>query len=166
MRSNLTATGLDLHTRTDTENEFHKLARLKRWTPVLTCGTPGDLSVSYTTQLGEAVRVRRLVTVSFFIVTSAFTWTTASGSWEITGLPYTASTDTNDSGMRWCGSMNYAGITKASYTGFVPTITAGDNFIKFVASGSAQSDVFLAAADMPTGGMVILNGSLTFRVRG
>lgn len=165
MKTNLRHPNLDSRDRLDVENEFSKLAAVTRWTPVLTFGTKGDLSVSYTTKLGDLIRTKSGITASFFIVTSAFSFSTASGNLQITGLPYTASLASADSGMRWVGSMNYGGITKSSYTTFVPTITAGSNVIQFTGSGSGQTNVFLTTSDVPTGGSVVLNGTLSFRIR-
>lgn len=56
------------------------------WTPVFTCATPGDLSVSYGTRTADYTRVGRLV---FINMTMNFTptYTTASGNISITGLP-------------------------------------------------------------------------------
>lgn len=149
----------------DIEDEFNKIGLVKRWTPVLTYATPGNLSVGYAVQMGDLVRTKDGITASFFIQTNAYSFTTASGALEITGLPYTASTLSDDSGMTWVGSMNFNGITKANYTQFVPTIAAGSNIVKVIASGSGQTEAFLAAADVPTGGTVILNGTLFFRIR-
>jgi hypothetical protein len=59
------------------------------FTPVLTAGTPGNLSVTYGTQTGYYTKIGNLVTVVINITTTAFTWTTASGQAIITGLPFT-----------------------------------------------------------------------------
>jgi len=58
------------------------------WTPTLTFATPGDVSVSYTTQLGAYTRIGQWVTASFVIVTSTFTHTTAADSLYIGGFPF------------------------------------------------------------------------------
>lgn len=149
----------------DLEEEFNKIGSVKRWTPVLTFTTPGDVSVGYTAQAGDLIRTRDEVMATFNIVTSSFTHTTASGSLNITGLPYTASTLSADSGFAWLGDMFFSGITKAGYTQIVPAIVAGDNTITLVASGSAKTVDPVMAADMPTGGSVILKGSIHFRIR-
>jgi hypothetical protein len=38
------------------------------WTPVFTCGTPGDLSVAYSTQLGQYTKIGNVVTLSCNLV--------------------------------------------------------------------------------------------------
>jgi hypothetical protein len=60
------------------------------WTPTLTFATPGNLSVSYSVRGGHYTKVGRLVTCELYIVTSAFTHTTAAGLLSVTGLPFTS----------------------------------------------------------------------------
>lgn len=59
------------------------------FTPVPTFATPGDLTVTYTSQVGQYTRVGQLVFISIRL---AFTplYTTASGDFQITGLPFTS----------------------------------------------------------------------------
>lgn len=61
------------------------------WTPVFTFATPGDLSVSYTQQLGYYTRVGNRVDYKFNL-TFTPTFTTSSGNINITGLPFTVNT--------------------------------------------------------------------------
>lgn len=130
------------------------------WTPVLTFDTPGNLSVSYTTQLGFYTKTGNVVNVWFNVVTSAFTHTTASGNLKLTGLPFTSNSDT---GSLCYGSLNWQGITKASYTDIAPRVLAADAQIFFVAAGSAQSVSNIAFGDTPTAGTIILRGHLCYR---
>lgn len=59
------------------------------WTPALTASTPGDLSVTYSTQLGTYTKVGNFITLTFAITTTNFTHTTASGYIRISGVPFT-----------------------------------------------------------------------------
>lgn len=129
------------------------------WTPTLTFTTAGDLSVSYTTRVGSYVKVGRKVTVWFSLVTSTFTHTTASGSLRITGLPYAAQ---SNAGFGYEGTMGFQGITKASYTQMNPLVANAASQITFDASGTAQSYSTISSADVPTGGTVKLQGSVTY----
>ena len=150
----------------DIEDEFNKIGVVKRWTPVLTFATPGNLAVSYTTAVADYIRMREWVTANFRIITSAFTWTTSSGNLQITGLPYTASSSSNDTNYVWQGGgLVFGGVTKASYTQFVPQVSAGSNVILIAASGSGQAPANLVAADLPSGGSVVLSGSVSFRLK-
>ncbi|HEY6028804.1 MAG TPA: hypothetical protein VIV09_18085 [Pseudolabrys sp.] len=131
------------------------------WTPVLTFSTPGDLSITYSVQYGSYTKVGRIVVVEFAIVTSAFTFTTASGICGISGLPFAAS---SDSGYQAIGTLVWGGITKASYTSVQPAILAASSAMNLDALGSGQTPAIVAAADMPTGGTIRLRGTVTYHI--
>jgi hypothetical protein len=131
------------------------------WTPVLTFVTPGDLSVTYSTQVGSYTKIGRIVHLTFQIVTSAFTHTTASGNLNITGIPFASS---NTTSVTHQGALVWQGITKASYTDIAPRLVSNSSTIDLMASGSGQAASNVAAADMPTGGTVSLSASLTYRI--
>lgn len=131
------------------------------WTPTLTFATPGNLAVGYTVQIGFYTRVGNLVTAGFLVTTSSFTHTTASGAVQITGLPFTTA---NVSNQNVYGPAFWQGITKASYTNVMCRIAANSNIIDFGIAGSGQTGTLVAAADMPTGGSVVLHGTLAFKV--
>jgi len=58
------------------------------WTPVITFATPGDVSVTYSTQTGRYIKVGRIVQIWSQLTTSAFTHTTSSGALRVTGIPF------------------------------------------------------------------------------
>mgnify|MGYP000443961182 CR=1 FL=1 len=126
------------------------------WTPVVTFATPGDLSVAYSAQIGHYTKIGRLVYVEFNVVTSTFTHTTASGNLTVTGLPFTSS------GTNRCCGLNWSGITKAGYTSVVSLLGTGATSFIFSASGSGVAASNVAVADVPTGGTVILRGTLIY----
>lgn len=129
------------------------------WTPVLTYATPGDLNVVYSAQVGRALRIGRQVWLFFRIITSTFTHTTSAGALQITGVPYTSA---NITGVDPPGVVRWQGITKAGYTQVNAYIDPNTTKVVFDASASASGLAAIAAADMPTGGTVILIGSLTY----
>jgi len=133
------------------------------WTPVLTATTPGDLVVAYTTQLGFYTRVGRLVTISFNIQTSTFTRTTAAGNATITGLPFTSS---STAGSFPIGTLAAQGILKANYTqiGCLPGVNATSMTLPASAPASNQNLGSVAITDMPSGGLIILRGSVSYIV--
>lgn len=131
------------------------------WTPVLSFDTVGNLSVTYTTQLGWYTKIGNTVTVWFNVLTSAFTHTTSAGNLRLTSLPFTASADA--SGFYY-GTLSWQGITKAGYTQIVPRVTPSDSQVYFIASGSAQAVSAVAFGDVPTGGTVLIRGALQYRV--
>lgn len=129
------------------------------WTPVLTFVTPGNLSVTYSVQLGYYIKIGKLVMVSWQISTSAFTHTTANGALNITGLPFTH----ENFGISSRGIGSIGGVTKATYTQFLFTIATNSAIIGGLAGGSGVAPAAIDAADMPTGGTVALGGTIMFR---
>lgn len=130
------------------------------WTPVLTFATPGDLSVSYSLQAGDYIKIGSLVIANFAIATSAFTFTTATGNLKITGAPYPNDMATN---LQADGALAWGGITKTNYTQVCAQINTGGTDIFFVASGSGQAQSIVSASDTPTGGTVVLRGCLAYK---
>jgi hypothetical protein len=129
------------------------------WTPVLTFATPGDLAVTYSTRVGTFTKIGRVVIATFRLNTTAFTYTTASGVLEITGLPYTAA---NVANAIWGGWLVFGGVTKAGYTEFDANVSANASLISVVGSGSGVAPSNVTAADMPSGGSVILRGAVIY----
>jgi hypothetical protein len=128
------------------------------WTPTLTFATPGDLSITYSVRTGTYTKIGRRVFLDFHVQTSAFTHTTASGNSRIDGYPYTPTTSQiSEHAVRW------AGITKANYT-HVYVQSGGSGNPGLFASGSGVASSAVSAADMPTGGSVLIVGSPAFNV--
>lgn len=129
--------------------------------PEITFATPGDLAVTYASRVGKYIKGRDgVVRFWFNIETSAFTHTTASGQLRVSNLPRTAE---NTTGMYSTGTVQWQGITKASYTQITPRIDPNTAYIQFQASGSGQALSDVTAANMPTGGPVVLRGMIEFR---
>jgi hypothetical protein len=128
------------------------------WTPVLSFATPGDLAVTYATQVGKVTKIGRLVFAHFEIVTSAFTHTTASGALRVTGLPYVSGAD----GQTLSGGLEWRGITKASFTQITARVGPNANQVVFRASGSGQTPGDVVVADVPTAGTVRLIGTVIY----
>ena len=129
------------------------------WTPAFTFATPGDVAITYGVQIGTYTKVGRMITVAFRITTSAFTWTTASGALQITGIPFASRTLTN---MRWHNPCSFNGITKVLYTQFQLQLNSASSTIVANMSGSGQSQSGVNAADLPTGGTPFFSGILTY----
>ncbi len=130
------------------------------WTPALTFAAPGDLNVAYSAQDGTYVKIGNLVFATFQISTSTFTHSTSSGDCQITGLPFTSANETGNSAS---GVMRWAGIDKTSYDDVVLYVGQNQNLSTLRASGQAQSTTTITAGDMPSGGPVILIGSIVYR---
>lgn len=129
------------------------------FTPEITFDTPGDLSVTYSTQIGRYQRFGNAVTVEIVLITSTFTWSTSSGYLRISGLPFAANSLSNfNQGL----ALRYQGITKAGYTQFTPTVLYGQTYMYIAASASASSTTSIQASEVPSGGSVILQISGTY----
>lgn len=130
-------------------------------TPTLTFATPGNLSVAYTAQESSYVKIGSMVFYNFWIQTSSFTHTTASGALQITGLPFATYNGIN---VYYTGSLTWSGITKTNYTQVTPQIVyGGASTITFYASGSGQGYSNVTASDCPSGGTIVLYGNIAYR---
>lgn len=120
------------------------------WTPTISFQTPGDLSVTYSNQVGSYTKIGNRVALQGFITTSAFTHTTASGYFYISGLPFSGTTTTYHQNF---GAINFGGVTKAGYTQFNPSIESGfPNGITIYCCGSGVGSSSVGAGDIPSGG--------------
>ena len=129
------------------------------WTPALTFATPGNLAVSYTAQLGRWLKVGKKVTAHFEISTSAFTYTTASGSLLLTNLPFVP-----EAAYSYAASIGiFSGFTDATRPHLGAVVSPGISQLLFYLSGSglAQSNV-VAGAQVPTAGTVLIYGDITY----
>ncbi len=100
--------------------------------------------------------------MQFDIATSGFTFTTASGFLEITGLPFTSQ---NITGLVYRGPISFGGVNKASYSQLNLNMAANASVFLVNASGMGQAPTPITAADMPTGGSVILVGEIVITVQ-
>lgn len=101
------------------------------FTPVLTCVTPGDLSVSYSVQSGGYTKIGDTLVSTVRLVCTP-TFTTASGQLRITGMPFTAA------GVP--GYVTLGNVEKLAFTRAQP----------FVQSAAAQTFLSFRSGD-PTG---------------
>jgi hypothetical protein len=133
------------------------------WTPTLSFVTPGNLVIAYSSQIGTYHLIDDYVIAHFTLVTSTFTHTTASGNAVLSGMPYSAAA--TPAGHHWGGEMIlWQGVTKANYTQLSTRLSAGSGTSgRITCSGSGQTGTTITAADMPTGGSVILQGVFRYQ---
>jgi hypothetical protein len=129
------------------------------WTPVVTFAVPGDLSVAYSIQNGFYTKIGREVFIRFSIATSSFTHTTASGSLQVTGLPYTSDSASNSFSSSAIGS--WQGITKANYAQLAGVVSPSSSLITFQLSAQGQTTATVTQVEAPTASALQLffNGS-------
>ncbi len=119
------------------------------WTPSFSFTTPGDLSATYSAQVGRYTRTGNRVTASAYVVTSAFTHSTASGAFVINGLPYTSTSTSNYFNV---GACQYGGVTAATTPHIVGRVDPNTSRIGFIASGSGAANVNIGVTQVPSGG--------------
>ena len=132
------------------------------WTPVIAFSTVGNSSIVLSLAVGTYVKVGALVTAHYTIRTSTFTHTTASGSLQLTGVPYSyfaggAGQNTGNALAR------FGGITKANFTQVGLLIPNGGATATFSINGEGQAYTTVAAGDMPSAGTVDLTGTIVYR---
>lgn len=131
------------------------------WTPVLTFSTPGNVSVTYTRQLGHYTKIGNKVFATVNVVTSAFTHTTASGEARITGLPFTSNAT---AGVANVSGVRFTGYTSAGNTYVVTNINESTTYISFLAAGSGSAGGALTTGELPTGGTIVIRSSCSYIV--
>lgn len=133
------------------------------FTPVFTCATPGDLSVSYANQTGVYTKIGNQVTVN---VRCQFTptFSTASGEIRFSGLPFSVSA-VNSIG--WSGaisSMTGGFSWPASTSNIAILAAAGGAFCNVQASGSAVNTSALQMSGLTTGVQYQIVFTVTYRI--
>jgi hypothetical protein len=126
------------------------------FTPVLTCGTPGNLAITYGTQAGFYTKIGRLVTVHIEIGTATFTHTTASSLVFITGLPFVPAQ------ANFAAFSSWGGFTSANYTFLGAQISSTVSNVYVNKSGSGQAFTVALITDFPTGGTVQLYSNFSY----
>jgi len=128
------------------------------WTPVITAATPGNLAVTYSTQSGKYTKIGNAVTVTFYVATTAFTYSTASGLIYVTGLPYAAGTT------MFSAVPFFQGYTSVTYPILGVQMSGTLSNVYFTKSASGQAPTNALITDFPTAGTVQLTGSFTYYV--
>jgi hypothetical protein len=128
------------------------------FTPVVTFATPGNLSVVYSVQTGFYSRIGNIVT-AFISLSFTPTFTTASGSFQITGLPFTINASITPYGaVSIVGSGVPAGTTNNVIQG-----SPGSTSASIVAAGVAAQSLW-TTTQFTTGVAAICNATLVYLV--
>lgn len=132
------------------------------YTPVVSFGTPGDLSVSYSTQVGSYSRNGNIVVYNFALVFTP-TYTTSSGVLTIS-LPITA----GSAAQGWVGSLGNSGGANATYpagrTMVVSNIDPSNSILYLRASGTGVDSSNMQIANFTSGLQYTISGSITYAV--
>lgn len=131
------------------------------WTPTLGFATPGDENIVLSVAFGSYTRIGDLVTVFFNIGTSTFTHSTASGNVQIGSLPFSSADITNQYSR---GPIAWAGINKSGYSQISSILSPNSSTIELKASGNGLGISDVSTSDMPSGGSVIVAGSMSYKI--
>lgn len=133
-------------------------ATVLSWSPVITCTTPGDLSVTYSSSVGTGVQIGRMVYATVVVQWSDLTYTTASGGVRI-DLPVTSANNGN-----WHGPSIITGVLVASgITSTIAEVQGLTNYAIFPALQAAGAYwIPLTITDIQSGTNGSINFSLTY----
>jgi len=130
------------------------------WTPALTFTTPGDVSVSYTVQTGQYQRWGARVHCTFSL-TFTLTHTTASGSINITGFPFTAAASNANPAFLYTSNVTLP----ASRTVVSVNVSAADSVATLIALGTATTASTLSTTAIPTGATTYtIRSTVTYQI--
>jgi len=116
------------------------------WTMGITFATAGDLNVVYSSQSGRYTKIGRAFTYDGTVTTTTFTYTTASGSLRLTGLPIASGSGTPVASIgRWTG------IVSAVTTPQVFALVSSPNIQFEVMNVAAGTTATLTQANAPSG---------------
>ena len=131
------------------------------WTPVLTFATPGNLSVVYTNQVGEYVRIGNQVTVSALVACTP-TFTTASGNLNFTGLPFAQSSNTGSGGVFNINSVTPVYPTGTTFT--TAKVSGSTTTILVIGNGTGVANSNLNTTHFVSGNAVNFLFTVTYNV--
>jgi hypothetical protein len=125
------------------------------WTPTFDFATTGDLSMAYATQNGTYTRTGRTVYITCDFIGTP-TYTTASGTASILGVPFTVGERTVGSPISHGAGLTYAtGTTSAA--SFLTT-----TFIQCIMNGSTKTGALASTTEIPSGTQQIWKFSATY----
>jgi hypothetical protein len=126
------------------------------WTPTFTFGTPGDLNIVYSSQVGKYTRIGRTVHVEMTLATSTFTHTTAAGNATINGLPFTIGGTDTTTLTGACGG--YVNVTYPILgMQLFPTVSS-----IFLVKGGPGAGAPTTFVDFPSGGTLYITFQATY----
>jgi len=136
---------------------------LTAWTPVFSFSTPGNLTVSYATQVGSYNRIGNIVYINFTLICTP-TFTTSSGYFLISGLPFPANAATGNNATG-AVIINQIASYPASTSTPVIAVLSGTSYIAMygVGVGGNVSTTFTTANFTSTVAVTLI-GSLTYMV--
>lgn len=134
------------------------------WTPTVTFVTPGSLTVVYSTQTGSQVLISsplgNLVLLNFAIVTSTFTFTGASGNFEIGGFPTPPQGGAQIIQSVASGLGTWSGLTGLTSP---PSVNFNNAGTFLLLSFGTNSSANVTASNFTTATNITLKGNIVYR---
>lgn len=129
-------------------------AQSTSWTPTITFDTPGNLSVSYSTQTGVYSRIGNIVSLHF-VLSCTPTFTTSSGLLRIV-LPITPASNS-------IGNLQFqASAFPASTTSLFLQSVSGNTGMVIGANGSSIASNYISVTQATSGNALNITGSITY----
>lgn len=130
------------------------------WSPTITCATPGNLTVAYGLQEGRYELWDGWVWLMWELETTTFTHSTASGEFQLIGLPKTPVSF----GMKYAGTIPiWSGFSAAAWNNIGCYVEHGHDHIHFMKMKSGQTSVAVDIDDWNSGTTVHLHGIIRYR---
>lgn len=126
------------------------------FTPSITAGTPGDLSVTYTQRLGGYIKIGPLYVMWVALIFTP-TYTTASGVFAVGSIPFSPSVGNVQAGwVRQISAFTWpAGTTEL-------IVTPGTSIWTVLASGTATASIALPITAFPSGSPATFGAQCVF----
>lgn len=129
------------------------------WTGTLGFDTAGDESWTFSAQNCRYTRIGRLVFAVFYIAVSAMSYTTASGTLRLRGLPFAAS----GNGSAGYGAGNaICGQVDADSWSLVPNVVTSDTECSLSRAGGSGALTSITTADLATGETPAIYGHVIY----
>lgn len=128
--------------------------------PSLTFSVPGNLAVTYSAREGFYQKIGGYVRCWFNFTTSSWTHTTASGTFQVTGMPYLAAATP----IQGAGSCSFGGFTGLTSNHVCPRIVGGTQHLDLIISATGSVRGLIAVANAPTGAALLLSGEIGYKV--
>jgi hypothetical protein len=130
------------------------------FTPTFTFLTPGDISVSYSRQIGRYVRVGNRISFEY-IIRFTPTYTTSSGNAAFSGLPFSAA---NVSGLNFSVTIGSMSNVVHSGDAVLARIVPGASHIQIIFAPSGSAASIASTTELPSGTEYFFEASGSYQI--
>jgi hypothetical protein len=130
------------------------------WTPNIRATTPGDLSITFTSNVGHYTKVGNLVNIDFLMDLATYSNTTGSGTWEIFGLPFLVDAP---NGALPLGQVAYSSLNISGTYDIALRGIDGSSHMTLLLSGDNTGWLGGSVSNLVMSSSTMIRGSLTYR---